>query len=99
MKIQTGNGTQVVRTPKTMRGGAEIAHVVSRYAVAVTPALAEIIERDNPDDPVGRQFLPDPRELEVMGNEVPDPIGDDAHSPVEGIVQRYPDRVLLKLTD
>ena len=99
MKIETGNGTQVVRTPKTMRGGAEIAHVVSRYAVAVTPALAEIIEPDNPDDPVGRQFLPDHAELEVRDNELSDPIGDDAHSPVEGIVHRYPDRVLLKLSD
>ena len=99
MKMQTGKGTQVVRTPKTMRGGADIAHVVPRYAVAVTPALADIIDRENPYGPVGRQFLPDPAELEVRDNEISDPIGDDTHSPVEGIVHRYPDRVLLKLTD
>jgi lysine 2,3-aminomutase len=41
--------------------------------------------------------VPDPRELEARPEERADPIGDDPHSPVEGIVHRYPDRVLLKL--
>ena len=49
-------------------------------------------------DPIARQFLPDARELAVSEVESGDPIADDAHSPVEGIVHRYPDRVLLKLT-
>src|SRR5205814_8452642 len=48
-------------------------------------------------DPIARQFGPDPAELQARPEETPDPIGDDAHSPVEGIVHRYPDRVLLKL--
>src|SRR6185312_14918069 len=39
------------------------------------------------------------RELETTGEESADPIGDHAHSPVEGIVHRYPDRVLLKLVN
>src|ERR1700724_4143242 len=46
---------------------------------------------------MARQFVPDMRELEPHPDESPDPIGDDAHSPLEGIVHRYPDRVLLKL--
>src|SRR5262245_17440951 len=71
--------------------------VATRYAVAITPAMAELIDRDDPDDPIARQFIPDPAELVSQPPERADPIGDDAFSPVEGIVHRYPDRVLLKL--
>ena len=71
--------------------------VAARYAVAVTPAIADLIDAADPDDPIGRQFLPDPRELVATLEERVDPIGDEAHSPCEGIVHRYPDRVLLKL--
>jgi len=75
-----------------------LAAVAARYAVAVTPAMAELIDAADPDDPIGRQFLPDAAELIQRPGERADPIGDDAHSPVEGIVHRYPDRVLLKVT-
>jgi lysine 2,3-aminomutase len=71
--------------------------VAARYAVAVTPAIAALIDRSDPNDPIARQFIPDPAELTRQPSERTDPIGDDAHSPVEGIVHRYPDRVLLKL--
>ncbi len=49
-----------------------------------------------PDDPVGRQFIPDVSELTTAPHEHSDPIGDDALSPVKGVVHRYPDRALLK---
>ncbi len=49
-----------------------------------------------PDDPIGRQFIPDPAELITAEHESADPIGDDALSPVKGVVHRYPDRALLK---
>jgi lysine 2,3-aminomutase len=74
----------------------ELQAVAARYAVALTPAVAELIDPTDPADPIARQFLPDPRELEQRPEERPDPIGDAAHSPVRGIVHRYPDRVLLK---
>ena len=74
-----------------------LAAVAARYAVAITPAIAALIDPNDPDDPLARQFVPDPRELDHRPEELIDPIGDDAHSPVEGIVHRYPDRVLLKL--
>ena len=77
---------------------AALEQVAARYAVAITPAMAELIDRDDPDDPIARQFIPDPAELVLQPNERADPIGDDAFSSVEGIVHRYPDRVLLKLT-
>ena len=71
--------------------------VAARYAVAVTPEIAALIDPADPADPIARQFLPDPRELILRPEERADPIGDAAHSPCEGIVHRYPDRVLLKL--
>jgi lysine 2,3-aminomutase len=77
---------------------AALEQVAAQYAVAITPAMAALIDRADPSDPIARQFVPDPAELVVQSKERADPIGDNAHSPVEGIVHRYPDRVLLKLT-
>jgi lysine 2,3-aminomutase len=77
----------------------DLARVAARYAVAITPAIADLIDRADPDDPIARQFVPDIAELTTTPNERADPIGDHAHSPVEGIVHRYPDRVLLKIVN
>lgn len=71
--------------------------VAQRYSVAVTPEVAALIDRADPHDPIARQFLPDAREALTLPQERADPIGDDAHSPLPGLVHRYPDRVLLKL--
>ena len=71
--------------------------VEKRYSVAVTPEIATLIDPADPADPIARQFLPDLRELATRPEERSDPIGDDAFSPTEGLVHRYPDRVLLKL--
>jgi len=73
---------------------AALERVAAQYAVALTPAMVALAAEPG----VARQFLPDVRELDVSVEETADPIGDDAHSPVEGIVHRYPDRVLLKIT-
>ena len=76
---------------------AALERVAARYAVALTPAMAELIDPNDPHDPIARQFIPDAAELETRPEQRADPIGDHAHSPVEGIVHRYTDRVLLKL--
>ncbi len=76
---------------------ADLERVAARYAVAVTPDIAGLIDTENPDDPIARQFIPSALELVGAPGENADPIGDDAHSPVPGIVHRYPDRVLFKL--
>lgn len=73
---------------------AEARAVAARYAIAVTPEMVNLIERA--DDPIGLQFLPRGEELIAHPDERIDPIGDHSHSPVDGIVHRYPDRVLLK---
>ncbi len=76
---------------------AELEQVAARYAVAVTPEVAALIDPDDPADPIARQFIPSAQELVASAGENADPIGDDVHSPVPGIVHRYPDRVLFKL--
>ncbi len=66
-------------------------------AIGLTEEMLALIDRRNlAHDPIARQFLPDVRELEIAPEEIADPIGDDARSPIKGIVHRYPDRVLLK---
>jgi lysine 2,3-aminomutase len=76
---------------------AELASVAARYAMAITPAIAALIDPSDPADPIARQFVPDLRELDRHPAEIADPIGDGLKSPVKGLVHRYPDRVLLKL--
>ncbi|MFZ9501474.1 MAG: lysine-2,3-aminomutase-like protein [Beijerinckiaceae bacterium] len=76
---------------------AALEAVTARYAMAITPAMARLIDPADPNDPIARQFVPDLRELDARPHEREDPIGDAVHAPVEGIVHRYPDRVLLKL--
>ncbi|KXV19213.1 lysine 2,3-aminomutase [Acetobacter malorum] len=68
--------------------------VAQDYATAIPPAFLDLIEQ--PDDPIGVQVIPSPEELLVTPEERSDPIGDEALSPVPGIVHRYADRALLK---
>jgi lysine 2,3-aminomutase len=70
--------------------------VAARYAVSVTQDLVDLIDVADPHDPIARQFVPRAEELATAPEENADPIGDDAHSPLPGLVHRYPDRVLLK---
>lgn len=75
---------------------AGLEAVAEKYAIGITPAVVALIDRDDPSDPIARQFVPKVDELVTTPEERADPIGDLAHSPVAGIVHRYPDRVLLK---
>jgi lysine 2,3-aminomutase len=76
---------------------ADLEKVASRYAVAITPDIAALIDATDPNDPIARQFIPSADELVSGESERADPIGDHSHSPTAGIVHRYPDRVLFKL--
>jgi lysine 2,3-aminomutase len=73
---------------------ATLDEVAARYAIAIPPALRDLIE--TPDGPIGRQFIPTAAELFTAPHESADPVADEALSPVKGIVHRYPDRALLK---
>jgi lysine 2,3-aminomutase len=75
---------------------ANLTKVAERYAIAITPAMQALMDVAHANDPIAAQFVPHADELIQTPQELADPIGDHAHSPVEGIVHRYPDRVLLK---
>jgi lysine 2,3-aminomutase len=108
--LQAGEGEErrareaTLRTPADLADAglippdrlAEIERVADEFSVAVTPEMAELIDPDDPADPIAAQFVPTAAELASAPEERADPIGDAAHSPVKGIVHRYPDRVLLK---
>ena len=97
--------TRTLRSPQALSDAGLIAagraaaleRVAAQYAVAITPAMAELIDAADPDDPIARQFVPTEAELHVRPEESADPVGDFTHSPVEGVVHRYPDRALLKV--
>src|SRR5690606_4514783 len=75
---------------------SDLNAVAEKYAISLTPAVLDLIDPTDPNDPIARQFVPTTAELVITPDERADPIGDLTHSPVEGIVHRYPDRVLLK---
>ncbi|MBI1251936.1 MAG: lysine-2,3-aminomutase-like protein [Alphaproteobacteria bacterium] len=85
--------------PQTAKAGPSLEDVAARYAVAITPAMAALIDPGDPNDPIAAQFTPDVRELDALPHERADPIGDDAHAAASCLVHRYPDRVLLKLVN
>ena len=74
-----------------------LATAAQSMAIAITPDMLALIDRARlASDPIARQFVPSAAETEVSAIELADPIGDEARSPVKGLVHRYPDRVLLK---
>ena len=67
--------------------------------VSVTPYYMSLVSRDDLDQPLRRTMIPSTSELSRGPGEADDPLGEDGDSPVPGIVHRYPDRVLLLVTD
>jgi lysine 2,3-aminomutase len=76
-----------------------IKHSKGRLALAVTPYFTSLMDTVNPNCPIRRQAIPRIEEIHLSKNEMVDPLGEDKHSPVPGLVHRYPDRVLLLVTD
>jgi len=97
---------QTLRTPADLAEAgliapsrqADLEAVAARYAIAITPTSAALIDPADPADSIARQFVPAPAELDASLEDMSDPIGDGSHSPLPGIVHRYPDRLLLMLT-
>tara|TARA_R110001592_G_scaffold29350_10_gene106645 strand:- start:14365 stop:15474 length:1110 start_codon:yes stop_codon:yes gene_type:complete len=80
---------------------ADFEKLSAHYDIGISAHIRDVLRGvSNPErDPVGRQYIPTLAELNVMPDEENDPIGDDLYSPVNGIVHRYPDRVLFKVTN
>jgi len=79
------------------RAGCE--HANQKLALAITPYFFNLIDRDNPSCPIRKQVIPRGGEMVVSEGEMLDSLGEDEHSPVSGLVHRYPDRVLFLVTD
>lgn len=75
---------------------ADAERVGARYSIAVTPAVAGLVDPADPADPIARQYIPDAAELLTAPHELADPTADGPFTPVKGVVHRYPDRALLK---
>ena len=71
----------------------------TKLAMAITPHYFNLINPEDPEDPVRRQIIPRVEETWEADYEMADPCGEDAHMPVPGLVHRYPDRVLFLVTD
>ena len=69
------------------------------FRLGITPYYLSLIDPAHPDCPVRRQAIPVAAEAEVSPGELRDPLGEDHHRPVRGIVHKYPDRVLFLALD
>ncbi|NPD15900.1 lysine-2,3-aminomutase-like protein [Xinfangfangia sp. D13-10-4-6] len=74
-------------------GRRVLTEVGEAFRIRISPAMQQ-----KGAEGVLAQFLPDARELNILPEELVDPIGDDAHRPVQGLTHRYPDRVILHAT-
>ena len=68
------------------------------FRVDVTPYFISLINPDDPDDPIRRQIIPTAKEMVPFTAMMEDSLAEDRHSPVPGLVHRYPDRVLMLVT-
>ena len=67
--------------------------------MAITPYYLSLIDPDNPNDPIRKQSVPSALELQRSTADLEDPLHEDSDSPVPGLTHRYPDRVLMLITD
>ena len=78
---------------------AGVAFAGKKLALSITPYFFNLIDRDDPNCPIRLQMIPREGETKISEGEMLDSLGEDEHSPVPGIVHRYPDRVLFLVTD
>jgi lysine 2,3-aminomutase len=88
---------QLLKLTASERRGLKLAQ--EKFSVAVTPHFAELMDPDDPRCPIRMQVVPREEEMVVSRGDMVDPCGEDHHSPVPGLVHRYPDRVLLLALD
>jgi lysine 2,3-aminomutase len=78
---------------------AGVRATCQRLRMSITPYFASLMDAKDPGCPIRRQVVPTVDELAVHPEELRDPLSEEADSPVPGVVHRYPDRVLLLITD
>jgi lysine 2,3-aminomutase len=88
---------KVIHLSPEERSGIENFH--RKFSMAITPYFASILDPNNPNCPLRKQVIPRIEESHFSEADLQDPCGEDNHSPVPGLVHRYPDRVLLLVTN
>ncbi len=83
-------------TPEEEEG---VRNALKTLRMAITPYYASLMDPDNPKCPIRRQAVPTVKELYVLPWDMTDPLHEDEDSPVPGLTHRYPDRVLMLITD
>ncbi len=78
---------------------AAFDHAGALLPFGVTPYYMSLVSPNDPQQPLRRTVIPTCLEFDRTPGEADDPLGEDGHSPVPGLVHRYPDRVLLLLSD
>ena len=73
---------------------------IEKFPMSITPYYLSLIDIENiENDPVFKQSFPSPSELEIISSDMSDPLHEDKDSPVPGIIHRYPDRVLMLVSN
>lgn len=85
--------------PLSNQEKAHLHLVTRRYPLSITPYYLSLINPADPDDPVRKQAVPSILEITMGGMGMEDPLDEEKDSVVPGLVHRYPDRVLMVLTD
>ena len=85
--------------PLSAEEQAQLRLVTMRYPLSITPYYLSLINPHDPDDPIGKQAIPSILEMTMSSMGVEDPLNEKGDSVVPGLVHRYPDRVLMVLTD
>jgi len=101
LKHRITNADQLQRLMPTLTpeefAGAKLAN--TKLALAITPYFFNLIDSADENCPIRQQVVPRIEETHTASWEMSDPCGEDSHSPVPGLVHRYPDRVLFLVTD
>jgi lysine 2,3-aminomutase len=101
LKHRITNADQLQRLMPTLTpeefAGTKLAN--TKLALAITPYFFNLIDPADENCPIRRQVVPRIEETTTASWEMSDPCGEDSHSPVPGLVHRYPDRVLFLVTD
>ncbi len=82
---------------KIVTPSEKMEQIADNFQIRISPLMQQRMGEEA-DDPIRAQFVPSEAEATILPEELDDPIGDERHSPVEGVVHRYPNRALLKVT-
>ncbi|UCF29003.1 MAG: lysine 2,3-aminomutase [Chloroflexota bacterium] len=86
---------QVIPLTDSERKALSAAHL---FRVDITPYFISLIDPDDPNDPIRKQVVPTEVEMAPFTAMMEDSLAEDRHSPVPGLVHRYPDRALMLVT-